>query len=388
VESLAADVSGVLDHSQRAELDPFVPRCSAKIRNAVWEAVRSEAAAARAAADAEQARAEQAATTARADCERALEALLLRQQVPDAVVVIKLCAQSGTRYDGRLSAQTPSGLSWEVGLEIPTSHVLSRVLRIERIVERLEVQLPEESGWPLKAAKTRPLRIDRLYLTELVSAPVEAFLKLRSTAEGAGPGCNLWVHRDLQAVRLERVLANGLASGTPCDVEGTDAEALHALHEALVASVSEIARHRASPVAAKINDTPVHQHEVCAVVERLIANVAPHVEEVARRSHSPGELVLRRRLGENHREEIFLSKAELLEKIEPLPPALRGAFAPLNLWQAMGPAADAERAPAPANCNGGIADGTERSVALGNGAPTVIVDDWPEDATAAADAPL
>jgi hypothetical protein len=388
VESMAADVAGVLDLSERGGLDPFVARCSAKIRSAAWEAVRGEAAAVRAAAEAEVSRAVEAATNARTDCERALEALLLRQDVPDAVVVTKLSADSGIRYDARLMAQTPFGLSWEVALEIPAAHSLDRVVRMDRIVERLEVQVPEESGWPQKPAKIRPLRVDRLYLTELVSAPVEAFMKLRATPEGAGAGCNLWIHRDSMAVRLERVHANGLALDAPCDIEGADAEALHLLHETVRAWAGEIAHNRRAPVAAKINDAPVHQHEVCAVVERLIASVAPRVDEIARRSLSPGELVLRRRLGDNHREEIFLSKAELLKAIEPLPPALRGAFAPLNLGQTAELPADTERAPGVTNGNGHVAfDGAALEEVSYSLEPTVIVDDLPGESSAVAAAP-
>jgi hypothetical protein len=385
VESLAADVSGVVDLSERADLDPFVSRCAARIRSTTWDAVRAEAATARAAADAEVARAAQAATRVRADCERALETMLFRQDVPDAVVVIKMGTENGTDYECRLMAQTPFGLSWEVGLQIPASHWFSRVLRIERVVERLEVQVPEEAGWPHRAARVRPLRIDRLYLTELVSAPAEAFMKLRSTPEGVGGGCNVWIHRDPQAVRLERVLANGLAPDAPRDIDGAEAVALHALHEALAASANEIARHRRLPLTAKIDDTPIHQHEVCAVVERLIANVAPHVEEISRRSLSPGELVLRRRLGDNHREEVFLSKSELLEKIEPLTRARRGAFAPLNLWQVTDVPADTDRAP-------GATNGQPHGIAAGalpcNGEPTVIVEESLDAPSSPADAPL
>jgi hypothetical protein len=378
VESMAADVAGVLDLSERAGLDPFVAHCATKIRSAAWDAVRGEAAAARATAEAEVSRAVEAVTKARTDCERALEALLLRQDVPDAVVVTKLGADSGIRYDARLMAQTPFGLSWEVALEIPAAHSLDRVVRVDRIVERLEIQVPEEAGWPHKPAKIRPLRIDRLYLTELVSAPAEAFMKLRATPEGGGAGCNLWIHRDSLAVRLERVNTSGLALDAPCDIDGADAEALHLLHETVSAWVGEIAHSRRAPVVAKINDTPVHEHEVCAVVERLVASVAPRVDEIARRSLSPGELVLRRRLGDNHREEIFLSKAELLKAIEPLSPALRGAFAPLNLWQATELPADTERVPGVANGNGHfVVNGAVHGEVSYSGEPTVIVDDLP-----------
>ena len=50
------------------------------------------------------------------------------------------------------------------------------------------------------------------------------------------------------------------------------------------------------------------------LVERLIATMAPVVQEIAARSQSPGELVLRRLLSGDRREEIFLSKARAEER--------------------------------------------------------------------------
>ena len=50
------------------------------------------------------------------------------------------------------------------------------------------------------------------------------------------------------------------------------------------------------------------------------------VQEIAARSQSPGELVLRRQLADDRREEIFLSKSELRRKIEPLAEGERSLF--------------------------------------------------------------
>jgi hypothetical protein len=318
-------------------------RCAAKIRSSAWDVVRAEAVAARAGAGAEAARAAEAEAEARAVCERALGALLLRQEVPDAVAVVKLGVDDSGRYDARSMARTPYGLSWEVTLEIPESHALAKVVRIDRFVERLEIPVPDEAGWPLKAPKlrTQRLRLDRWFLAELVLAPAETFMKLRAAPDGTGAGCNLWFHRETgnaragaPRVRLEKVLAGGAAPDSPCDIDGDDAEKLRGLHDALAALAGDVneVQNRRSPVSAKIDDTPIREHGAHAIIERLIANVAPRVDEIAKRSQAPGELVLRRRLGDNHREEVFLSKADLREKIAPLPPALRGAFAPLNLW--------------------------------------------------------
>jgi hypothetical protein len=71
--------------------------------------------------------------------------------------------------------------------------------------------------------------------------------------------------------------------------------------------------------------------------------LAPIVQEIARRSGAPGELVLRRDLGEGRREEIYITKAELNEKVVTLPVTLRPVFDPFELSE--GPRSP--RAPAP-----------------------------------------
>ena len=75
----------------------------------------------------------------------------------------------------------------------------------------------------------------------------------------------------------------------------------------------------------------------------MVNVLGPVVQEIARRSGAPGELVLRRDLGEGRREEIYITKAELHEKILLLPQSLRGAFDPFELTG--GPRSP--RAPAP-----------------------------------------
>jgi hypothetical protein len=67
------------------------------------------------------------------------------------------------------------------------------------------------------------------------------------------------------------------------------------------------------------------------VAEALVANMSPIVVEISRRSGAPGELVLRRNLGEGRREETYCTHSELVEKIMILPPDLRAVFGPLKL---------------------------------------------------------
>jgi hypothetical protein len=331
-ETLAADVSHALDQAATGDRDPLTARCAARIRQGVKDLVRAEADAARAAVATEKARASQAAASALGACARAFEALVLRRELPEAVTVTKLRVEGAATYDGRLHAQAPYGLKWVVGLEIPSSHPLARVLRIERIIERLDVEVPEEAGWIHKHVKNRPQRLDRLHLTELVVGPTTTTVSLRAAPDGTGAGFDVTFSPDTSRVELVRILEGG-ATDSPYEVVDDDVAKLQPLRDALVTMARELSDHKRSLIAASLDDTPLHQLQTPRVlVERLIANIAPTVEQVSRRSLAPGELVLRRLLDGNHREEVFVSKAELVKKLAMLPIEQRIVFEPLKLW--------------------------------------------------------
>jgi hypothetical protein len=329
-EALVADMGKLLDGA--ADEESVAGRCAAKTRHGIREVLRAESEAARAVAAAERARVVQLAAASRSACQRAVEALLLRQEPPDAVVRVKLDVEDGARYKATLYGETPYGLAWTVGLQIPDSHPLGRVLRIERVVEQLEIDAPEEAGWLHKAVKIRPQRMDRMHLAEFVETQTETVVKLRASVDGSGPGFDLVFRGAGSKVELTRILDSGGSLDSPYDLEGGDAAKLHKLVVSLRGIASEVFEHRVPPIAVTLDARPMHEHERPAIlVERLVANIAPKVEEIGRRSVVPGELVLRRRLGDNRREEVFASRAELAKKLAPLSPAARRILDPLGL---------------------------------------------------------
>ncbi|HEY6180202.1 MAG TPA: hypothetical protein VIX73_37430, partial [Kofleriaceae bacterium] len=136
---------------------------------------------------------------------------------------------------------------------------------------------------------------------------------------------------------------------------------LRLLVERLEAAVRALADNRSGLVSIEIDGTPIAEHGHPRVfAERLIAAIAPTVQQIARRSRSPGELVLRRPLGDNRREEIFITTADLSKRLDGLPLHAREVFAPLQLGgepakapldeprPAARPAVEVKPAPAPA----------------------------------------
>jgi hypothetical protein len=88
------------------------------------------------------------------------------------------------------------------------------------------------------------------------------------------------------------------------------------------------------------------------LVERLVAQMAPIVQEITRHSLTRTELVIRRLLSNERREEIFVTKATLREKYAPLPDEHRALFHPFGFETLPPP-------PPPTSLEGSGADGPD-----------------------------
>ena len=131
-------------------------------------------------------------------------------------------------------------------------------------------------------------------------------------------------------MRMARVEQQEGSGEEAFDVDDADAKKLLAIHDKLAKAASELTAHRRRLIEAKIDGEAMRAHaKPTVLVERLIATMAPVVQEIAARSQSPDELVLRRLLSGDRREEIFMSKSELKAKLEPLSDANRTLFDPL-----------------------------------------------------------
>jgi hypothetical protein len=332
-ESFAAEVAIALDRIASAHPDALATRCVGGARQCVADLVRTECEAARGVVAVERELAAQSAATEHEACRRAFEGFALRHTLPEAEIAARVALESNGAYSARLRCATPYGIEWALALAIPGEHAFARPLRLERVVERLEISAPEESGWLHKEIKLRPQRFDRLYLKELTNDAAGATLKLRAGQDGSGAGFDLSFKHKTGTVQLRRVLEEGTVEDTVYDVVGDDLAKLHSLRERLLAITADVSERREALVEASVDGVPLHQVESPRmIVDRLLAHIAPTVHEIARRSLAPGELVLKRLVRDNQREEVFVSKAELERKLDILPPALRQAFDLLALW--------------------------------------------------------
>jgi hypothetical protein len=328
LQQLAATVERTMAAVPSGAPDSATTRCAAAIVRAADGIVRAEVSAVQAALESEQERRDGQAARERDGCVKELERLLVKHDLPDMTMHTQLALASiGGRYHCRGRLTTEFGLGAILDLDVPAGHLCAQLVRLDRLFERLEVQMPEMTGWLHKEVKLKPQHLEKHHLTALSIAAGQSVLKLRVAPDGSGAGIDVVVTGEDPRVRLVRIDEHGEPSGDPFEAQAADAAKLLALHDKLAAAAAELGRHRRAIVEATFDGESLRtSNKATILVERLIANMAPVVQEIAARSHSPGELVLRRQLADDRREEVFLSKSELRRKVEPLAEGMRALF--------------------------------------------------------------
>jgi hypothetical protein len=275
---------------------------------------------------------------------RAVETFVLRHDLPNTSVGLRLLAGEES-YSGQALVATPFGIEAVFSLAIPPAHDWGKIRRVAELSAGTEVHIPQESGWLSKRVAVAPVKLDKLVVTEVAMASDRSLITLRKGAR-SGSGFQLEVTAENQPkATLRRLGEDGSPTPDPViQLEGEDAVHAMRLWNRVVDSTHELGMRRQAMTTATFDGKPLKEVEdPSAIATKLINVLAPIVQEIARRSGAPGELVLRRDLGEGRREEIYITKAELHERVQQLPATLRPVFDPFELSE--GPRSP--RAPAP-----------------------------------------
>jgi len=99
----------------------------------------------------------------------------------------------------------------------------------------------------------------------------------------------------------------------------------------LRSAAGQVVKHKSRVLGVTIHGHDVfEEHLVAQLVKILVAQLAPTVAEIARRSTSPVELTLKTEDDDGRRQEIYVKKSELIAKIDAVPVTERATFDPLR----------------------------------------------------------
>lgn len=269
-------------------------------------------------------------------CVNALALLLAPHDPPDTVTVTRLGLLESGQYDATLDGKADPALEWTLELGIPEGHSWAAPMRVDRIAPHLEIRAPQLAGWITKEVKIKPLRIERYVVTEIVEGEGYVTFELRTEASSE-VGFDFHIDFKTEKIASTRVGPADDASVGKFELAAEDAPLVMDLGAKLRDSLGGLERIPnivATFEGADFRTLP----EYIELVERLVAMMTPIVREISARSLTPSELVLRRPLGNDRREEIFVAKSTLREKLSGLPAAARALFDPLQLDPALPPA--------------------------------------------------
>jgi hypothetical protein len=332
LEALGATQAEAIHRVEVGDDDSATATCAQMLLRSAADVVRAAIDGVRAAAESDAGRVEEDARRDRRRCVEALATFLKRHDLPEMTSELRLQQQANNVYAARLYVRALGDLQAVLELEIPASNVLAHVARVDRLMERLEVHAPEAGGWLRKEVKLRPQRLEKEFITAFVSGGRENEIQLRGAADGSGVGYDLVMRDDATRVILRR--AGEATDLPPFDLDDTDSARVIELKDKLRAATTDLVRARHSLVEAAIGEIPLGDHrDPKLLVERLVTLMGPVVQEIARRSLTPTELVLKRQTEAGRREEIFISRRDLQLKLRSLSAASRARFAPLGLGE-------------------------------------------------------
>jgi hypothetical protein len=341
VDGLAALVQRVLDDTARTTPESPSSRCAAAIIKSAADLSRTESDRAKAAFNEVLGRLEGQVAKHRETCVKALEKLLLKHDLVEGRTWLNLQMRGGTKFDARLNLFTSYGLEAALELDVPASHAFAKPVRLDQFVEQFELET-QEAGWLSKETKIRPHRLDKYYISELSISQEQMILKLRQGADGAGRGFDARVRRQPMHAQVFRVDDPPKSGEPPLEIKSADVPKYLTLWDRLADATSDLPKLRRAMAHATMDARPLKDLDrPSLLVERMMSKMGPIVQEIARRSPSPAELVLKRLVGDDRREEIFLSKEGLRRKLEALPPAQLRLLEPLGLFTAAAPRNDA-----------------------------------------------
>jgi hypothetical protein len=285
--------------------------------------------------------AEESAT--RDACVSALALLLAPHDPPDTTNTTRLGLLESGHYDATLDGKADPALEWTLELGIPDGHAWAAPMRVDRILPHLEIRSPQLAGWITKEVRIKPIRIERHVVTEIVEGDGYVTFELRTEATSE-IGFDFHIDFHTNAIKATRVGPADDASVGNFELQAEDVPLIMDLATKLrdsLASLERIPNIVATFEGADFRGLP----EYIEIVERMVGTMAPIVREISARSLTPMELVLRRPLGNDRREEIFVAKATLREKLRELPDVSRALFDPLQLDPQLPPKKEAPKPP-------------------------------------------
>jgi hypothetical protein len=182
-------------------------------------------------------------------------------------------------------------------------------------------------------SRTRSIRLDPTVLTEVHAGAGREAMVLRESTKRPAAGLHILMPRSGEAgplvVQLDK---HDQSRGQPFYLDEASAGAVLGAWRAIERELPDLVTCRDQLTAARLSGRDVSEIEHPGqLAELILMAIAPLVREMRMRSRVPGELILKRDLAADRREEMFVPRQALWDKLSELSPRHRQLFEAMGL---------------------------------------------------------
>jgi hypothetical protein len=333
LEVFHATLMGAVSDAASQSTEVLVPSYVERLSRYAADAVAEERRAAEGADERERSMMRAEVERRRREVRTVIEGFLLSEHLP-APVSSATVTWHESRHVVTAVLTNADGTAVEIELDAHALPVWQAPRRVGEFIAKLSLPVGVRKAWLSRATTPEVIQLTDHYLGGFTLTERTADIRLRRKPELRD---NLVIHlRYEESKRLtaevERVGEDEGLEAPAVELETDDLMQLGELWKQLRAAMRETLRHKDRLLSARYNNQDVlHDDELLAFVTRMINLLGPVVTEIARRSPNPRELSLKREHDDGRREEVYLRKTELLQRLRALPADQRDRFAPLGL---------------------------------------------------------
>lgn len=257
----------------------------------------------------------------------------IRRQLPHTRWTFRWKVEPGSQaVEAQVGAVTPSQIQLKFEAQVPPGSSWAGALRVADFAPQLAVVMQREEGVFRRKSRMRKEPLYRHFITDIDYAPGRQTMILRLATKKPGPGLETLVDSDRSLVAVRPVDEYSEPLGETLQMTGESAEGLTDLAGRIAGMSDELIRCRRKLVSVRLEEDPVAElDEPGLLAERILHSIAPIVREMRVRSRVPGELALKRDMGDGRREELFVPRVEIHRKFAGLPDHQRRAFEAMGL---------------------------------------------------------
>lgn len=236
----------------------------------------------------------------------------------------------GNRYETTATFKTAGGVT--AGYQLRPSGAWDSPRRVMDFAKGITLKVAVKKSFFKGVVTAEAMPLDEYYVSQVELADGRMSLTLRKKLNEPDSLVFQLVRAGDTLVATVEHPSNADAAALPPDLDAQDAATL----DHLLASIGESLRllHGAKD---RLTELQLDDRDamggvlVVDLVQRFVGLFAPTVAEIAKRSPNEAELSLKAQQDGGRREEVYLRKADLVEKLQPLWAKGRSIFAPLGL---------------------------------------------------------